>query len=61
MSKAKWISAAAGWFFAGPIGGIIGYYIGKNIFTSKVNNKTAFEISLLPDIAAICFLLFSLK
>lgn len=47
MSKAKWISAAAGWFFAGPIGGIIGYYIGKNFFSSKVNNKTAFEISLL--------------
>ena len=41
------ISAAAGWFFAGPIGGIIGYYIGKNFFSSKVNNKTAFEISLL--------------
>lgn len=47
MSNAKWISAAAGWFFAGPIGGIIGYYIGKNFFTSKVDNKTAFEISLL--------------
>ena len=47
MSNAKWISAAAGWFFAGPIGGIIGYYIGKNFFNSKVDNKTAFEISLL--------------
>ena len=47
MSNVKWISAAAGWFFAGPIGGIIGYYIGKNFFTSKVDNKTAFEISLL--------------
>ena len=47
MSKVKWISAVAGWFFAGPIGGIIGYYIGKNFFTSKVDNKTAFEISLL--------------
>ena len=30
MSKAKWIGAAAGWFFAGPIGGIIGYHLGKN-------------------------------
>lgn len=47
MSNGKWISAAAGWFFAGPIGGIIGYYVGKNVFASKVDNKTAFEISLL--------------
>ena len=47
MSNGKWIGAAAGWFFAGPIGGIIGYYLGKNIFASKVDNKTAFEISLL--------------
>ena len=47
MSNGKWIGAAAGWFFAGPIGGIIGYYVGKNVFTSKVDNKTAFEISLL--------------
>ena len=47
MSNGKWIGAAAGWFFAGPIGGIIGYYVGKNVFASKVDNKTAFEISLL--------------
>lgn len=47
MSNGKWIGAAAGWFFAGPIGGIIGYYLGKNVFASKVDNKTAFEISLL--------------
>ncbi len=47
MSKGKWIGAAAGWFFGGPIGGIIGYYVGKNIFTSKVDDKKAFEISLL--------------
>jgi DnaJ like chaperone protein len=47
MSNGKWIGAATGWFFAGPIGGIIGYYLGKNIFASKVDNKTAFEISLL--------------
>jgi len=47
MSNGKWIGAAAGWFFGGPIGGIIGYYVGKNIFSSKVDNKTAFEISLL--------------
>ena len=31
MSNTKWIGAATGWFFAGPIGGIIGYYLGKNI------------------------------
>ena len=47
MSNGKWIGAATGWFFAGPIGGIIGYYVGKNVFASKVDNKTAFEISLL--------------
>jgi len=47
MSNGKWIGAAAGWFFGGPIGGIIGYYVGENLFASKVDNKTAFEISLL--------------
>ena len=47
MSNGKWIGAAAGWFFGGPIGGIIGYYVAKNLFASKVDNKTAFEISLL--------------
>jgi len=47
MSNGKWIGAAAGWLFGGPIGGIIGYYVGKNIFDSKIDNKTAFEISLL--------------
>ncbi len=47
MANTKWIGAAAGWFFAGPIGGIIGYYLGKNIFDKKVDNQKAFEISLL--------------
>ena len=47
MSNTKWIGAAAGWFFAGPIGGIIGYYLGKNLFDKKVDNQKAFEISLL--------------
>ena len=47
MSKAKWIGAAAGWFFAGPIGGIIGYHLGKKFFNKKVNNQKGFEISLL--------------
>ena len=47
MSKAKWIAAAAGWFFAGPIGGIIGYYLGKNLSNKKVDNQKGFEISLL--------------
>ena len=47
MSKAKWIGAAAGWFFAGPIGGIIGYYLGKNLSNKKVDNQKGFEISLL--------------
>ena len=35
MSNTKWIGAAAGWLFAGPIGGIIGYYLGKNLFDQK--------------------------
>ena len=39
MSNTKWIGAAAGWFFGGPIGGIIGYYVAKNFFSSKVDNK----------------------
>lgn len=47
MSKAKWIGAAAGWFFAGPIGGIIGYHLGKKIFDKKVDNQKGYEISLL--------------
>ena len=47
MSNTKWIGAAAGWFFGGPIGGIIGYYLGKNMFVKKFDNKKAFEISLL--------------
>ena len=47
MSNIKWIGAAAGWFFGGPIGGIIGYYLGKNFFSGKIDNKKEFEISLL--------------
>ena len=47
MSNTKWLGAAAGWFFAGPIGGIIGYYLGKNLFIKKVDDQKAFEISLL--------------
>jgi len=47
MSNIKWIGAAAGWFFGGPIGGIIGYYVGKNFFSEKIDSKKAFEISLL--------------
>ena len=39
MSKAKWIGAAAGWFFAGPIGGIIGYHIGKKFFNKKYHSE----------------------
>ena len=47
MSNVKWFVAAAGWFFVGPIGGIIGYYVGKNFFSEKIASKKAFEISLL--------------
>ena len=47
MSNIKWIGAAAGWFLGGPIGGIIGYFVGKNFIGQKIDNKKAFEISLL--------------
>ena len=41
-----------GWYwsrlvFGGPIGAIIGYYIGKNFFSGKNDNEKAYEISLL--------------
>ena len=47
MSKGKWIGAAAGWFFGGAIGAIIGYHIGKSFSFGKIDNQKAFEISLL--------------
>ena len=47
MSIGKWVGIGAGWFFGGPIGAIIGYYIGKNFFTGKNDNEKAFEVSLL--------------
>ena len=31
MSIAKWILGAAGWALAGPIGAVIGYYIGSSV------------------------------
>ena len=47
MSLGKWVGISAGWFFGGPIGAIIGYYIGKNFFNGKNDNEKAYEISLL--------------
>ena len=47
MSLGKWVGIGAGWFFGGPIGAIIGYYIGKNFFNGKDDNEKAYEISLL--------------
>ena len=47
MSQSGWIGAAAGWFFGGPIGALIGYYLGKNVSFGKVDQQKAFEISLL--------------
>ncbi|MEE2953548.1 MAG: TerB family tellurite resistance protein [Bacteroidota bacterium] len=47
MSFNKWIGAGAGWFLAGPIGAIIGYYIGKNLFSGKNDQQKAYEVSLL--------------
>ena len=47
MSLGKWVGIGAGWFFAGPIGAIIGYYIGKNFFDGKNDQAKAYELSLL--------------
>ena len=47
MSLGKWVGIGAGWFLAGPIGAIIGYYIGKNFFDGKNDQAKAYELSLL--------------
>ena len=47
MSISKWIGVGAGWFLGGPIGAIIGYYIGKNFFDGKNDQEKAYELSLL--------------
>ncbi len=47
MSLGKWVGIGAGWFFAGPIGAIIGYYIGKSFFDGKNDQAKAYELSLL--------------
>tara|TARA_B100001250_G_scaffold101810_1_gene85709 strand:- start:6318 stop:7025 length:708 start_codon:yes stop_codon:yes gene_type:complete len=47
MSLSKWVGIGAGWFFAGPIGAIIGYYISKSFFDGKNDEAKAYELSLL--------------
>ena len=47
MSIGKFVAIGAGWFFAGPIGAIIGYYIGKSFFDGKNDQAKAYELSLL--------------
>ena len=47
MSLGKWVGIGTGWFFGGPIGAIIGYYIGKNFFNGKHDQENAYELSLL--------------
>ena len=47
MSLGKWVGIGAGWFLAGPIGAIIGYYIGKSFFDGKNDQQKAYELSLL--------------
>ena len=47
MSLGKWVGIGAGWFLAGPIGAIIGYYIGKSFFDGKNDQAKAYELSLL--------------
>ena len=47
MSLVKWVGIGTGWFFGGPIGAIIGYYISKSFFNGKNDHENAYEISLL--------------
>ncbi len=47
MSLGKWVGIGAGWFLAGPIGAIIGYYISKSFFDGKNDQAKAYELSLL--------------
>ena len=47
MSLSKWIGIGAGWYLAGPLGAVIGYYIGKNFFNGNNDQEKAYEISLL--------------
>jgi len=47
MSLGKYIGAGAGWFLGGPIGLLIGYYIGKSFFSEIDDQQKAYEISLL--------------
>jgi DnaJ like chaperone protein len=47
MALGKYIAAGAGWFLAGPIGGIVGYYVGKSFFDGKNDHQKAYEVSLL--------------
>ena len=47
MAIGKWLGAGAGWFLGGPIGAIIGYYIGKSFFNGKNDQEKAYEVSLL--------------
>ena len=47
MSLGKWVGIGAGWFLAGPIGAIIGYYIGKSFFDGTNDSAQAYELSLL--------------
>ena len=47
MSLGKWVGIGAGWFLAGPIGAIIGYYISKSFFDGKNDQEKAYELSLL--------------
>ena len=47
MSLGKWVGVGAGMLLAGPIGAIIGYYVGKSFFNGKNDQEKAYEISLL--------------
>mgnify|MGYP001256217570 CR=1 FL=1 len=47
MSLSKWISIGAGWYLGGPIGAILGYYLGKSFFNGKNDQEKAYEVSLL--------------
>lgn len=66
MGYAKWIAGALGWVMFGPIGGIIGYFIGKSLdddsqkaagtagrATGQQEARNSFLVSLLVLSAAV--------
>ncbi len=61
MGYSKWISGALGWYFLGPIGGLVGFALGAlidssgssvKIYTGQTN-RDGFVVSLLVLVSAM--------